>query len=178
MKRGAIQYQCTVIDCTYFPVTVLLLVYKLGMEVKMSSIIGAPTVFEWAALIQQDPNQANRQAISLKARIDTAGFPVDPALIISLEKYQEVKQLIAKAQDNPSVAQRVAHMARLGQATLGAPPSREDWIAMLEANPKFAHSVYNAWETKCAQHGIDTPQPILRSVKIYRELLAERKVKE
>ena len=143
----------------------------------MSLIIDAPTVFEWAALIQQDADQANRQAISLKTRIDTSGFLVDPALIISLEKYQEVKQLIAKSKDNLSAAQRVADMAKLGQATLGSAPSREDWVAMIKADPKFAHSVYIAWETKCAQHGINTPQALMSSVNIYRELIAEIKTR-
>jgi hypothetical protein len=139
----------------------------------MSSIPDAPTIFEWVALFQRNSEVAQGMAISLKTRIESGRLTVDPALIISLEKYDRVKELFSKAKEDPAMMQRVVYMSRLGLATMGTCPSREEWATMIEEDPQFANAVCTAWETKCAQHGINTPPAILRSVKIYRDLIAQ-----
>jgi hypothetical protein len=142
----------------------------------MLAITDTPTIYEWIALLQRDPEEAQQLAISLKTRMLRDSLLADPALTISLEDYQRAQQLLAKAKEDAATMQRVAHMARLGQATLGPVPGQEDWAAMIEEDPQFARSISAAWEVKCAQRGIYTPRAILRSLALYRDLVDQKKV--
>jgi len=89
-----------------------------------------PTIFEWLALIQQDPAQARKLMITIKARDKIQGLFADPALTISVEEYDEAQRLLAAAAGDPAIARRAAHMARLGQATMGPSPDRAAWQAL------------------------------------------------
>ncbi len=102
-----------------------------------------PTIFEWLALIQQDPAQARKLMITIKARDKIQGLFADPALTISVEEYDEAQRLLAAAAGDPAIARRAAHMARLGQATMGPSPDRAAWQALIAADPDFrARSVH------------------------------------
>jgi hypothetical protein len=133
-----------------------------------------PTSAEWIALIQSDPEQARQQANALKVSIARGGLIVDPALTISLEDYEKAQRLLAKAQQDGETAQRVAHMARVGQATLGAPPSREEWASMIAEDPQFAQAVAGAWQAKLAMVGSRMSRAVIQSVAAYRELVGRQ----
>ncbi len=129
---------------------------------------------EWVALIQHDPAQATKYMIAIKAQNKIQGLLADPSLTISVEKYDEAQRLLAAAADDPATARRAAHMARLGQATMGPSPDRDTWQALIAADPDFAQDVCIALEAKAALLGLHTPQALLRSIATYRALSAEQ----
>ncbi len=56
-----------------------------------------PTLYEWVALIQQDPAQARKLIIAITVRNNIQGLLADPALTISMQDYNEAQRLLAAA---------------------------------------------------------------------------------
>jgi hypothetical protein len=133
----------------------------------MLAIPDVPSFHEWVMLIQQNAEQASQLVIALKARNKKQGLFADPSLMISIEEYEDAQRLFTKATNDPEQAKRITHIARVGRATLGPYPEREDWVTMIKDDPDFAQEVYGALQTKEAMFGLQTPQAILMSIAAY-----------
>jgi hypothetical protein len=140
----------------------------------MLSIPDTPSFYEWVMLIQQDAAQAKQHLIALKARNKKRGLFADPSLEISIEEYEGAQRLVTKATIEPEQAKRLAHIARVGRATVGPYPDREDWVTLIKDDPEFAQSVYAALQTKRAMFGLQTPQAVLISMAAYDAVIKER----
>src|SRR5436305_5855642 len=130
----------------------------------MSSIPDTPTLSEWIVLIQRNPDQAQQHINSLRERINKQGFIVDPALIISVEHYEQAHQLLITALDNPDQANKIFHLSALGQATLDRYPDKEDWRMLIQNDPTFAQNMCIELEIKRAILGPKTPQLLQSSI--------------
>jgi hypothetical protein len=126
-------------------------------------------------LIQENAEQAKQLLIMLKAKNKKQGLFADPSLEISIEEYERAQNLVTKAMTDPAQAEYVAHTARLGRATVGPFPDREDWLTMIEGDLDFAQEVYGALQTKQAMFGLQTPQAVLMSIAAYDAVIEESK---
>ena len=144
----------------------------------MISIPDVPSFDEWVMLIQQNTAQAKQLLIMLKARNKKQGLLADPSLEISIEDHDRAQRLIAKAAIDPTQAERVNQLARIGRATVGPFPDREDWIAMIKDDPDFARALFNALQAKRAMFGLQTPQAIVLSIAAYTVVTGERSILE
>ncbi|HEU5101496.1 MAG TPA: hypothetical protein VFU22_20880 [Roseiflexaceae bacterium] len=117
--------------------------------------------------MQQDAAQAKQLLIRLKARNKQQGLFADPSLEISVEDYGRALSLVSAATSDPEQARQVARLARVGQATVGPYPDREDWIGLIKVDPVFARELYDALREKQAMFGLQTPQAILLSMRAY-----------
>jgi hypothetical protein len=142
----------------------------------MLSILGTHTLNEWIALIQQEPDQAKQHMIWLKARRKQRGLMADPSLTISIEDYDRAQQLLASATSDPQHLQEIEARAKVGRMTLGKLPDREDWRALIDADPDLAEKVCAELELKHAMLMIDTPPALLRSIEGYRTIIAEQHI--
>lgn len=133
----------------------------------MIAIPNVPTFDEWVMLVQQDAAQAKQLLIALKARNKRQGLLADASLELSIEYYERAQRLLAKAASDPEQADRVSQIARVGRATAGPFPDREDWKALLKDDPAFAQGVYASLRTKRAMFGLQTPQAIMLSLRAY-----------
>src|SRR5438477_9709150 len=104
----------------------------MSTRVTMLSIPDVPSFDEWVMLIQQDAVQASQLLIALKAINKKQGLFADPSLELSIEAYERAHRLFAKAATDPEQAERVTRIARIGRATVGPYPAREDWLAMIK----------------------------------------------
>jgi hypothetical protein len=133
----------------------------------MLSIPDVPTFNEWVMLIQQDAAQAKQLLIALKVRNKKMGLIADASLERSIEAYEQAQDLFAKAATDPKQAARIARSARIGRATIGPYPDRDDWAALIKDDPDFARSVYMALRAKAAMFGSQTPHAITLSIAAY-----------
>jgi hypothetical protein len=133
----------------------------------MISIPDAPSLDEWVMLMQQDAAQSRQLLIALKARNKKQGLFADPSLEISIEYYERAQRLLTQAATDPEQAERASHLARIGRATVGPFPDREDWLVLIQQDPIFAGEVHAALQTKQAMFGLQTPQAILLSIEAY-----------
>jgi len=140
----------------------------------MHSTSDTPTYFEWFALIQQDAAEAKRLMIAIKARNKIEGLMADPSSEISVENYERAQALIHAAQGDPDQTQHVSYLARLGKASLGPYPDRDEWLRLIQEDAQFAKDVCTAIRTKQALFGSRTPQPVLDSIKAYDAAKGER----
>ncbi len=141
----------------------------------MLSIPDVPWFDEWVMLIQQNAVQASQLLIALKARNKKQGLFADVSLEISIEDYERALRLFTTAATDPTQAERITHIARIGRATVGPYPDREDWLTLIKDDPDFAQSVYGALQTKRAMFGLQTPQAILMSIAAYTSVSEEPK---
>jgi hypothetical protein len=140
------------------------------------AIPDVPSFNEWVMLIQQNAAQAKQLLIGLKARNKQQGLLADPSLQISIEDYDRAQSLVTKATTDSAQAERIDRIARLGQATAGPFPDREDWIAMIKDDPDFARSVFMALQGKQGMFGLATPQAIVISIAAYSAVTGERSI--
>jgi hypothetical protein len=140
----------------------------------MLSIPDVPSFDEWVMLIQQDATQARRLLIALKARNKQQGLFADASLEMSIEDYDRAQRLFTAAMTDPEQAKRIAQIARIGRATVGPYPDREDWLTLIKDDPDFAQEVYGALRAKQAMFGLQTPQAIVISIAAYAALSKDR----
>ena len=140
----------------------------------MSSDSNPFTLNEWIAFIQQDPEQANQQAVWLQEQIKKQGIMIDPAFEISIENYDRAQHVLSKAANEPQQAERIARMAAVGRVTLGEYPSREGWLELIQTNPTFAQLVYYELKAKQALLGLQTPPTIKSSIETYHSIITEQ----
>jgi hypothetical protein len=133
----------------------------------MLSIPDVPTFHEWVMHIQQNAAQAKQLLIALKAKNKQQGLFVDPSLQIGIEAYERAQDLFAKAATDPEQAERIARIARIGRATVGPYPDRDDWIALVKDDPDFSRSLYMALRVKEAMFGSQAPYAITLSIAAY-----------
>jgi hypothetical protein len=145
------------------------------LEVNMLSIPDVPSFDEWVMLIQQNAAQASQLVIALKARHKKQGLFADASLELSIEDYDRAQRLFTTATTDPAQAERIDYIARLGRATLGPYPDREEWLTRIKDDPSFARAVYVALRTKEAMFGLQTPQAILMSIAAYDSAIEEQK---
>ncbi len=141
----------------------------------MLSIPDVPSFHEWVMLFQQNAVQASKLVIALKARNKQQGLMADPSLEISIEAYARAQRLVTTATTDPTRAEYITRIARIGRAVLGPYPEREDWVQLIKDEPNFAQSVYAALQTKQAMFGLQTPQAILISIAAYDFAIEEQK---
>src|SRR4051795_5290172 len=103
----------------------------------MLSIPDVPSFNEWVMLIQENAAQAKQLLIMVKARNKKQGLLADPSLELSIEHYERAQRLVTEAMTDSAKAAQVTHFARIGRATIGPYPDREDWIAMIKDDPDF-----------------------------------------
>ena len=143
----------------------------------MAEIPDAPTPNEWIALIQQDPDQAAQYAIVLRARVEREGIMSHPSRIISLEKYDRARLLLAAATSDPQKIERIGRLAELGRATLGKYPDYNDWLTLIKTNPDFARHLQIELLTKRGLLGTQSPQSLQTSIEIYDSIIKGQKSK-
>src|SRR5215212_6844550 len=102
-----------------------------SLEATMLAIPAVPSFNEWIMLIQENAAQAKQLLILLKARNKKQGLFADASLEMSIEDYERAQRWFAKATTAPEQAQRIAHSARIGRATVGPYPDREDWLTLI-----------------------------------------------
>jgi hypothetical protein len=139
----------------------------------MLAIPDVPSFHEWVMLMQQNAVQASQLVIALKARNKKQGLFADPSLEISIEDYQRAQRLFTNASTDPAQAEYITHIARIGRATVGPYPDREDWVTLIKDDPDFAREVYGALRTKQGMFGLQTPQAILLSIAAYAAVSRE-----
>ena len=139
----------------------------------MLTIPDVPSFYEWVMLIQQDAAQAHQLLIALKARSKKQGLFASASLEISIEDYQRALRLFTTAMTDPAQAEYITRIARIGRATVGPYPDREDWLTLIKDDPDFARSVYMALRAKQAMFGLQTPQAILISIAAYAAVTGE-----
>lgn len=142
----------------------------------MLSIPDVPSFDEWVMLIQENATQAKQVLIMLKARNKKQGLLADPSLELSIEDYDLAQSLVTAATTDPAKAEQVTRLARIGRATVGPFPDREDWIAMIKDDPDFAQSVFAALQAKQAMFGLSTPQAIVMSIAAYSAVTGQRSI--
>ena len=81
--------------------------------------------------------------------------------------------MFAKAATDPAQVERITRIARIGRATVGPYPEREDWLMLINDDPDLALSIYNALRAKHGMFGLQTPQAILMSIAAYKAAIAE-----
>jgi hypothetical protein len=140
----------------------------------MLSISDVPTFDEWVMLIHQNAVQARQLLIALRARNKKQGLFADASLTLSIEDYERAQRLFTAATTDPTQAERIARIARIGRAILGPYPEREDWVALIKDDPDFARSVYTALRTKQEMFDLQTPQAILMSIAAYASASEEQ----
>jgi hypothetical protein len=140
----------------------------------MILIPDVPSFHEWVMLIQQDAEQAKQILIALKARNKKQGLLADASLEISIEEFEDAQRLFTKATTDPAQAARVARIAQIGRAVLGPYPNSDDWAALINDDPDFAESVYNALRTKAAMFGLQTSQAVLMSIAAYEAVTSNK----
>jgi hypothetical protein len=141
----------------------------------MLSIPDVPSFHEWVMLIQQNAAQARQLVIALKARNKKQGLFADVSLEMSIEDYERAQRLFATAATDPAQAEYINDLARIGRATVGPYPDREDWLTLIKDDPDFARSVYGALQTKQGMFGLQTPQAIVMSIAAYAAVIDEQK---
>src|SRR5689334_11202040 len=124
----------------------------------MPSLPTTPTLNEWIALIQKDPDQAKQLVTRLRANIKKQGFLADPSLSISSEDYDRAQHLLASAVNNQQEMQKLASKAAIGRITLEKNPSRDDWLSLINEDFAFARLVCIELESKRALLGINAPK--------------------
>jgi hypothetical protein len=132
-----------------------------------------PTYFEWFALILQDAAKAKQLMIAIKARDRREGLMADPSLQISVENYERAQRLIHAAQGDPDQIQHVSYLAKLGKASLGPYPDRNEWLRLIHQDAAFAEDVCTAIRTKQALFGSRTPRAVIDSIEAYYAARAE-----
>src|SRR4051812_1028625 len=140
----------------------------------MLSIPDVPSFHEWVMLIQQDAARAEQLLIALKATNKQQGLFADPSLAISIEDYDRAQRLFTTATTDPARAEYITRSARLGRATMGPYPERDDWVTLIKDDPDFARSVFKALQAKRAMFGLQTPQAIVMSITSYTAVTGER----
>jgi hypothetical protein len=148
---------------------------SLESEVTILSIPDVPSFDEWVMLIQESAAQACQLVIALKARNKKQGLFADASLQMSIEDYQRALRLFTTAATDPAQAEYITRIARIGRATVGPYPDREDWLTLIKDDPDFAQSVYGALQTKQAMFGLQTPQAIVMSIAAYAAVIEESK---
>ena len=133
----------------------------------MLTIPDVPTFDEWVMLIQQNAAEAKQLLIAFKVRNKQQGLLADASLEISIEDYARAQRLFTEATTDPEQAERITRIARIGRASVGPYPDREDWLTLINDDPKFAEEVYGALQAKQAMFGLQTSQPIVMSIAAY-----------
>jgi hypothetical protein len=152
------------------------LLASIDKEEAMILIPDVPSFDEWVMLIQRNAAQAHQVLIGLKARNKRQGVFADASLTISIEDNERAHKLFARAMTDPLLAERIRYIARIGHATAGPNPDREDWLTMIKDEPNFAEDVYTSLQTKAAMFGLQTPQTILMSIAAYVAATEELKL--
>jgi hypothetical protein len=130
-----------------------------------------PTVNEWIVLISQDSARAHDIITHLHARLKDASLLLDPAAHMSIEAYDQAREILTAADSNPVHAAQLPRLVALGRATLAPPPDESEWQTLLHTKPNFARALAFELQKKQAIFGITTPQAIERSLDVYRSLL-------
>lgn len=133
----------------------------------MPFLLNIPTLNEWIAFIQQDPDRAKQHVIRLRTRIKKQGFLADPSLSISSEDYDRAQHLLASSMNNPQEMRQIASKVAVGRIILEKIPSYDDWLSLINTDSAFARLVCIELESKQALLGINAPQSLLRSIETY-----------
>jgi hypothetical protein len=91
------------------------------------------------------------------------------------QEYEDAQRVFTTVATDPAQAEYINHLARIGRATVGPYPDREDWLTLIKDDPDFARSVYGALQTKQAMFGLQTPQAIVISIAAYATVIEEPK---
>lgn len=142
----------------------------------MLAIPFTPTFNEWIVFLQQAPDQANRQALVIRAEIRKQDPIADPALELSIQEYEKAQQLLAAATNDPQQNEEIRQLTALGQATLGPYPNREDWLTLIQTDPTFAQSLCTELEIKRAILGWHTPQDLQTSIETCHAIFTQQQI--
>ena len=140
----------------------------------MLPVSDTPSLNEWLAIIDGDVREAEQHVLALRARLKRQGIMADPALQISIEDYAQARQLLSVAANTTEATQQIIRRVAIGRAALAPYRNRDEWLALIQADPDFAQAVYSELEGKRGMLGLSTPRGLEQSVAAYQAAKAEQ----
>lgn len=126
-----------------------------------------PIFDEWLALFDQDREQADRLAQSLRSQLQQFPILTGPHVQIGLEEYERAQQWLAEAETEPAKQAQLAQRIAIGRATMVPPPDASNWRTLWNTDPAFARRLQLAFRLKSAALGLATPRAITESLAAY-----------
>ena len=135
-------------------------------------VLLTPTLYEWIALVQQDPEHARKISASLQRKLKKEGVMADPSISMSFAYYEQALRILDEKSTDPKQAQRMVNYTRIEQALQQPYPRYDDWLFLIDREPTFAQQLCIALEVKQATIGMRSPHDLVASIAIYHLITA------